>query len=126
MPGSFRCKVRADQLPVAGLKVRWSRRASRAAWVHDSLVVASGFWLVRVHALTVHFAEGAVETAPVGAVRGLGANPVMLSLQLDGGGQALLAAPRTARGRVAGPYLVAQLISRNDQPDARATTDTGL
>jgi hypothetical protein len=89
--------------------VRWPWRPSYAIWVHDSLVVLSGMLRPRVRPLAVHFAEGAVTGGQACTRLGIGPDPVFLSLELDDGTHVILAAPRSARSLVAGPYLAALL-----------------
>jgi hypothetical protein len=121
MPGAFRCKLRTHD-DAAGVS-RWPRRPSNGVWVHDSLILASGVLWAKVQPLAVHFAEGGVACATSGVGRGLGKRPLLLSLRLDDGRLADLAAPRNARGVVAGPYLVAQLHAEPSQPPDPATRD---
>ena len=105
MPNAFRCKVaiasRGEIVSYA-----WSRRASYAVWVHDVLVVFDGFGRTRIRPLAVHFADGPV--APmIRPTRGLSSRPVVMSLELDDGRHALVAASRSAKVLMAGPFLAA-------------------
>jgi hypothetical protein len=108
IPGAFRCKIRVDRR-AAGLTTRWPRRCSRAAWVHDSLIIVNGWFGPTVRPLGIRFAEGAVERSVERVGLGFGDHPILLSLRLDDDSHAVLAAPASARSVVAGPYLVAQL-----------------
>lgn len=111
LPNAFRCKVaiatRGEIVAYA-----WPRRASYAVWVHDVLVVFDGFGRTRIRPLAVHFADGPV--APmIHPARGLSSRPVVMSLELDDGRHALVAASQSARSLMAGPFLAA-LISSDD------------
>lgn len=108
-PKAFRCKVGTDRQkgPTAGL--RWPWRWSYAVWIHDSLFVVSGVLRTKVRPLAVHFAEGAVTCALDSSRAGAGADAVFLSLELDDGTHTVIAAPRSAKSLVAGPYLAALL-----------------
>ena len=111
LPNAFRCKVaiasRGEIVSYA-----WPRRTSYAVWVHDVLVVFDGFGRTRIRPLAVHFADGPV--APmVHPASGLSSRPVVMSLELDDGRHALVAASRSARALMAGPFLAA-LISTDD------------
>lgn len=107
IPNAFRCKV---AIASSGTIVayHWPRRVSYAVWVHDVLVVFDGFARTRVRPFAVHFAEGPV--APmVHPASGLSARPVVISLELDDGRHALVAASRSAKVLMAGPFLAALL-----------------
>jgi len=107
IPNAFRCKV---TIASSGTVVayRWPRRVSYAVWVHDVLVVFDGFARTRVRPFAVHFVEGPV--APmIHPTRGLSARPVVMSLELDDGRHALVAASRSAKVLMAGPFLAALL-----------------
>jgi hypothetical protein len=126
-PDVFRCKARLETVnrmdavnsrnpeclfdgPLDnGLSARWQRAACHGLWVHDTLVLASGFWRARVRMFGVHFAEGTVAKAASDKVSRLGPQPVCVLLQLDDDTRVVLAAPESARGLVCGPYLVANL-----------------
>ena len=108
-PGAFRCKVRVVKVPLAGAKLTWPRNTAHGVWVHDTLVVVSGILRAHVCALPVAFAEGDVRRASEDVGVGLGYRPLTLTLRLDDGSRAFLAAPNEARSTMAGPYLVAQL-----------------
>src|SRR4051794_39556824 len=84
-PGAFRCRIRSPQPYRARGRSRWRGRTCWAAWAHDVLLVQTApFALPRV--LRVRFPEGPVTSAtPSDAVGGLGVDPVVLRLRLDGG-----------------------------------------
>ena len=67
-----------------------------------------GFFRTRIRPLAVHFAEGAV-CGGHHRLTGVGADPVFLTLELDDGSQVVLAAPRSVKSLVVGPYLAALL-----------------
>jgi hypothetical protein len=117
-PEAFRCKLRSVTTASNG-SPQWSR-TGHARWVHDTLVVASGLWRIKIQPFGVHFAEGTVGTAAAGDVSGLGPKPALVLLQLDDDTRVILAAPAAARALVCGPYLVAQVtadVGRNtDNP----------
>jgi len=105
LPNAFRCKVaiasRGEIISYA-----WPRRTSYAVWVHDVLVIFDGFARRRVRPLAVHFADGPV--APmIHPASGLSSRPVVISLELDDGRHALVAASRSAKALMAGPFLAA-------------------
>lgn len=114
LPGAFRCKIAFMARGQEG-RHRWARRVSYAVWVHDVVVVFSGFARTTVRPYAVHFAEGVVATV-AGPVRGLGPSPVVLALQMDDGSHALLAAPRSARSRLVGPFLAALVADGTTAP----------
>lgn len=120
-PTAFRCKIR-PAVSVTGQPVRWPRRVADAMWVHDSLLIMDGWCRARVRPLPIRFADGAIEAAPASSVRGLGPAPLLLSLRLDDGRDAILAAPRAARSLIAGPYLVAQLAHSGDHSGGQGAT----
>jgi hypothetical protein len=105
IPNAFRCKfVVASSRK--GASYDWSRRVAYAVWVHDVLVVFDGFARTRVRPYAVHFVEGPI--APmIRPASALGARPVVMSLELDDGRHALVAASRSARELMAGPFLAA-------------------
>jgi hypothetical protein len=102
---TFRCKVAVTERPDDGAP-HWPRQTSYGLWVHDVLVLFSGFARTHAQPYAVHFAEGSVETSPK-PVKGLGPWPVLLAMQLDDGRHVLLAADRSAGALVAGPFLAA-------------------
>lgn len=115
-PQAFRCKIGQVVGPSIGpdkasggtATLRWPWLPSHAIWVHDSLIVVRGFFRTRIRPLAVHFAEGAV-CGGHHRLTGVGADPVFLTLELDDGSQVVLAAPRSVKSLVVGPYLAALL-----------------
>ena len=117
----FRCKVRVTSGAVPELSPRWPRRACRAEWTHDVLLMHGGPWLTCVHLLAVRFAEGVLEPArPTSRLR-MGSDAVMLRLRLDDDTLIAVAAPAPAWESLAGPFLAiaAQGISPNISPRRR-------
>ena len=105
IPNAFRCKV-AIAPDSGAVTYEWPRSVSYAVWVHDVLVVFDGYARTRVRPYAVHFADGPV--APmIRPARGLSSRPVVMSLELDDGRHALVAASRSARVLMAGPFLAA-------------------
>jgi hypothetical protein len=118
-PKAFRCKIGTRVSAGAGkhlTTMRWPWIPSYAVWVHDSLVVVSGLVRTRIRPLAVHFAEGAVGNPHNYRLSGIGPDPVFLTLELDDGSQVVLAAPRSVRSLVAGPYLAALLTVPSPSP----------
>jgi hypothetical protein len=111
LPDAFRCNVRAIGGKPTASRRRWPRRTSHAVWLHDSLIVVDGVCRARVRPFAVRVAEGAVDTAPLGEVPGLGGHVVLMSLRLDDGTHVLVAAPESARALISGPYLAAQVMT---------------
>lgn len=95
--GVFACKVRTEP----GTS-DWPRAKTYGRWVHDVLIVHRGLALVR------HTAFGAVGvTGPVVGVsaKGLGDDPVALSIHLDDGSTIEVAAPDAEQNLLAGPFM---------------------
>ena len=105
--GTFRCRVRA----VAGSPVGWRARSSsgraRAVWIHDVLMVQSGWLFPRVVALPVRLPEDSIREAEPGEVTGLGRAPMVIELRLDDGPLMTVAAADRDRTLLAGPFLAA-------------------
>ncbi|MFL6136746.1 MAG: hypothetical protein ACJ74O_02985 [Frankiaceae bacterium] len=104
LPNAFRCKFALGTGD--DVAYRWSRRRTYGVWVHDVLILFDGFSRTRVRPFAVHFAEGQVARM-VRPVRGLDQGPVVMSMELDDGSHALVAAPRSSTTLVAGPFLAA-------------------
>jgi hypothetical protein len=110
-PGSFGCKVRALGEPrLAGTRFRqcWGRRRTAAVWAHDVLLVRCGLFGQQVVALPVRLPEHGPRPAP-DLVRGLGSDPQVLGLRLDGGSVVELAIAAEARVAAVGPFLAAAI-----------------
>jgi hypothetical protein len=108
-PGVFSAKLRLVSGEVAGLTAAWPRRPLFARWVHDVLVIHRGLALVRSNALGVGRATGSLVAGDPDEVRGLGEEPVLLTLILDGGASVQLAAPSDDRDAMVGPFVGALL-----------------
>ena len=117
--GRFRCKIRVSEGWLTGYGTSWPRRASRAEWARDVLLVYRGMGLVRLEALPVARAEGKVRSLPGRDVSGLGDDPAALCLVLDDGPRLEVAAPAAARALLCGPYLVAQVQAERGSQDSR-------
>jgi hypothetical protein len=101
----FRCKARVTSGAIPELSPRWPRRACRAEWRHDVLLLHCGVWLTRAHPLAVRFAEGVIEPGrPISRLR-MGSDAVMLRLRLDDDTMIAVAAPAQAWEQLAGPFL---------------------
>jgi hypothetical protein len=108
-PGLFRCRVRVASGWLPGYRTVWSRRARRALWAGDVLVLFRGIGLVQPKPLPVVCARGEVESLSRRAVSRLGSHPVALHLVLEEGVWLEVAAPAEARAQLCGPFVVAQL-----------------
>jgi hypothetical protein len=117
-PDTFPAKVRVIAGVVAGLGDQWPRRPRRARWVHDVLVMRRGLAWVRIDALGVARATGSLTAVDPHRVRGLGAQPIALTLGLDGGTSVQLAAPRDARNIMVGPFVGVLLVEDSKTPFA--------
>ncbi len=106
-PGTFRAKLRltADGASPAGTS--WPRSAVDARWAHDVLLVHRGFARARYIALPVAEASGPVVAGEPGQIKGLGTRPVVLTLTLDDGRTAEVAARPADRDDMVGPYAAA-------------------
>jgi hypothetical protein len=103
-PGVFRVKLRSVSGDAAGLKDRWPRRPSYARWVHDVLLVQRGLALIRTEALPTVDAQGSIASRSADEIHGLGDNPLVLTLVVDGGASVELAAEAGARATMVGPH----------------------
>jgi hypothetical protein len=116
-PGAFRCTVR---LPDQPHRTRFGRgrRPTSAVWVHDVLLVRRGMFGQQIAALPVRIPEDGPEPA-AGTIRGLGPEPYLLSLRLDGGQLVDVALPAEARVPAVGPFLAAAMRGLPDAPAER-------
>lgn len=114
-PHTFRCKVAHDpadgDTPIHG---EWPRSVSHASWVHDVLLVCTGWFQTTLQPVGVHFAEGPID--PAAGPDRLGRDPVVLTLHLDDGTRMRLAASRRDTIAAAGPFLAAVAMSHGDHP----------
>ena len=108
-PGLFRCKVRVTSGWLLGYSGDWPKRANRAVWARDVLLLFRGIGRTHMRTLPVAYAEGDVHKLRQGTVSRLGAYPVALDLVLDEGPLFEVAAPASARAVLCGPYVVPQL-----------------
>jgi len=104
-PGVFPAKLRVIAGEVAGLRDRWPRRTRYARWVHDVLVIERGLARLRFSAVGVEQATGSLTALDPDLVRGLGAQPIALSLGLAGGTSVQLAAPVGAGDTMVDPFV---------------------
>jgi hypothetical protein len=111
---SFRCRIRSCRPTRSGRDSRW-RPPTQAMWVHDVLLVRSGFLRLGLTALPVCPPRGArVQSLTRGDVRRLGRHPLALRLTRTDGAMEL-AVPEGCRAELVGPFLVAEL---SDLPPA--------
>jgi hypothetical protein len=111
---SFRCRIRSRRPTRSGRDPRW-RRPTQAMWVHDVLLVRSGFLRLGLTVLPVCPALGArVQSLTRTDVRRLGRHPLALRLTRTGG-VVEIAVPEDCRAELVGPFLVAEL---SDLPPA--------
>lgn len=115
----FRCKIRLAGGWLPGHTTAWPRRATRAMWARDVLIVFRGVAFVRVEALPVACAHGTVHTLARREVSRLGPHPVALDLVLDCGPRFEIAAPESARSQLCGPYVVAEIQADRGSQNSR-------
>jgi hypothetical protein len=106
-PGVFRARLRLSNDGASDADASWSRTPVYARWAHDVLLVHKGFALVRYSALPVAEVSGQLVPAASEDIKGLGAAPVVLTLALDDGRTAEVAARAEDRDDVVGPYALA-------------------
>jgi hypothetical protein len=99
--GVFPAKLRLVSGEVATLKDSWPRRPGYARWVHDVLLVQHGVALQRTEALGV---TSASSSRSANDIRGLGDDPLVVTLELDSGASVELAASSEFRTVVVGPF----------------------
>jgi hypothetical protein len=117
-PGAFPAKLRIVSGDVPGLKDSWPRRPLLARWTHDVLVVQRGLALVRCDVLGVTQATGSLTTGDPDAIRGLGAEPLLLTVVLDHGASVELAAPADAKSPIVGPFAGVLLSAGGERSEA--------
>jgi hypothetical protein len=131
-PESFRCWLgppaapgtdRAGAADRATDSPRLYRRALRAVWVHDALVLVGGRIVTTIRPLAVRFADGEVHRISHYRRRRSGGELVVLTLELDDGSRVPLAAEPAAAARLAGPYLAA-LVPRGTDASAERRPGT--
>jgi hypothetical protein len=107
-PRSFRCRVSPHPWARWRGRARWCLFAPRAHWVHDALVLRSGFLRLGVTAFPACIAPGTqVEELARREARRLGGRPLALLLRLEEGGTLEVAAPADCRELLVGPFLAA-------------------
>jgi hypothetical protein len=109
--GAFFCKLRAaNGSPwITGVPARWTRRRSRAVWVHDVLVVHGGLFRPRTLAVPARIPEEPIRYVSDKSIRGLGDTPLVLRLRLDDGDLIDIAANDAHRTLLVGPFLAAAI-----------------
>jgi hypothetical protein len=106
---TFACKVRwTDDVAWPAL-ARWPRWRARAVWMHDVLIVHQGILRPHTTALPARNADRAIQATCRAEVPGLGAAPVVLTLNLDDGRRAEVAAREADLNALAGPFVTAAL-----------------
>ena len=106
---TFRCRIRITDYPFPSSPEPWPRRRMRATWVHDVLVVHRGVLHSRTLTFAVRGADGALRSSCQREISRLGAQPVVLSLQLDDERKVDIAAPHSDRTALVGPFLTAAI-----------------
>jgi hypothetical protein len=107
---SFRCKVRALDAPSRlwpNLGRHWPRRRVWARWSAGVLVVRRGVLGSRSVSLAAEPADAGIRSLPADEVRRCGRQPLAMCLRLPDGSRVELAAPRSARIAMVGPFLAA-------------------
>ena len=105
-PGVFRCRVRVRSAAFPGFPARWTRTPRYARWVHDVLVIRTGFLRHRTDVLPVRVAEGELVEHDRHRLRRLGARPVSVRVLLDGGSAVEVATMSENQALLAGPFVV--------------------
>jgi len=106
LPGAFRCRLG----PPAGWRHRsvWRLRRTRAVWLHDVLVIQSGFLRLGMTTVLPTISRGAcVEALAPTEVRGLGRHAVALALTAQDGRRIVVATSVLDRTALVGPFLTA-------------------
>lgn len=106
---TFTCKLRSQHVSTFGGGRRWPWRCSEARWVHDVLVVQRGLLFPRVLIIPARIPEDTIQDADRDRILGLGIRPIAVSLRLDDGRLVEVAAARTDRTLLAGPFLAAAI-----------------
>ena len=107
-PAAFRCKVRLPGDPDQPL-APWPWCRTRAHWIHDALLVQRGLLLPHAATLRVRGPEREVRRTSTVEVRGLGADPMVLTLTLDDHRVFEVAAGAADLTTLAGPFLAAAI-----------------
>lgn len=104
-PGAFAAKLRVVSGDVAGLKSSFPRSRLAARWVDDVLMVHRGVALARSDAFAVARATGSRTASGDGEVKGLGPDPLVLTLMLESGASVELATHADAADTMVGPFV---------------------
>lgn len=110
-PGAFPCKVRLESGTCKGVPPAYGRRFN-GVWIHDVLILRSGFLRPRTVLLPTLWVAGTSHTAQ--GVGGLGSAPIAMTLLLDSGARVDLTAPDRARSLMQGPYAVAHVMASDE------------
>lgn len=103
-PDVFRCAGRVHSGSVDPFAQDWGRAPVYGRWVHDVLVLSRGLALVRVIAVPVDAVVGGPEEVSHDPPRGLGDDPVAVTLRTDDGSVFEFAADAADRERLRGPF----------------------
>ena len=103
-PGTFPAKLRLLAGSADGLEDLWPRRPAYARSVHDVLLVHHGLTLARSRAFGISTAIGSLVGCDSRTIRGLGPEPMTLTLVLDTGASFHLAARSEDRDVMVGPF----------------------
>jgi hypothetical protein len=101
-PGSFKGAIRVVRGDVPGLSAKWKRGYAR--WVSEVLVWTKSPFLFRNELVVVTGPAGELRTAGPDVVKRLGADPVIVPLQVDVGTRVEIAASNESRAMAAGPF----------------------
>ena len=104
----FRCKVRFPGYVDEPLP-RWPMLRTRARWLHGILLVQRGLLVPRTAALATRGPDREVRHTSRFEVRGLGSDPMVLTLTLSDRRVLEVAARATDLTTLAGPYLTAAI-----------------
>lgn len=102
-PDVFRCAGRVRSGSVDPFAKDWKRAPVYGRWVHDVLVLSRGLALVRVIAVPVDAVVAGPGPVDGSAPRGLGDDPLAVTIRTDDGSVLELAASSADRARLMGP-----------------------
>ena len=116
LPGAFRCRLG----PPSGWRRHravWRVRRTRAVWLHDVLVIQSGFLRLGMTTVFPTIArEASVEALVPFEVRGLGLHAVALRLIAEDGRPLVVATSVLDRTALVGPFLTAAVAGLPTSP----------
>lgn len=126
---TFRCKVRFPGDLDEPL-LPWPAHRSRARWLRDILLVQRGLLVPRTVALSARPPRREIRRTSSIEVRGLGGDPMVLTLTLDDGRLLEVATRAADLTTLAGPFLVAAIPSlphapREPRPHGRSPRTDG-